>query len=84
VKGYEFGLENGQPAFLKSWSEEEEFRIGDFMEILFTIAPGRTASRLCTGVRHWRDGPFTGPVATRGRHRWYERAVVHVAWIKAS
>jgi hypothetical protein len=29
IKGYELGLENGQPAFLKSWSEEEEFRIGD-------------------------------------------------------
>ena len=58
IKGYELGLENGQPAFLKSWSEEEEFRIGDFVEILSTMAPGQTASKLCTGTRWWRDGPF--------------------------
>lgn len=58
IKGYELGLENGQPAFLKSWSEEEEFRIGDFVEILADIAPGQTASKLCTGVRSWKRGPF--------------------------
>jgi hypothetical protein len=45
IKGYEIGSENDQPAFLKSWSEEEEFRIGDFVEILSTIAPGQTASK---------------------------------------
>jgi hypothetical protein len=51
-------LENGQPAFLKSWSKDEEFRIGDFVEILSTMPPGQTASKLCTGNRWWRDGPY--------------------------
>ena len=64
IKGYELGLENGQPAFLKSWPEEEEFRIGDFVEILSTIAPGQTASKLCTGTRWWRNGPFVSPPET--------------------
>ncbi len=58
VKGYQLGLENGQPAFLRSWPKEEEFRIADFVEILSTIGAGQTASKLCTGTRWWRNGPF--------------------------
>ena len=58
IKGYELGLENGQPAFLKSWSEEEEFTINDFVEILAEIPPDKNASRLCTGIRLYRHGPF--------------------------
>lgn len=58
VKGYEFGLENGQPAFLREWPKEEEFTIGHFVEILAEIAPGQTASKLCTGTGRRKDGPF--------------------------
>jgi hypothetical protein len=58
VKGYQLGLENGQPAFLRSWAKEEEFTIGDFVEILADITPGKTASRLCTGTGRRKDGPF--------------------------
>lgn len=58
VKGYQLGLENGQPAFLRSWSEDEEFTINDFVEILAEIPAGKTQSRLCTGVRLYRHGPF--------------------------
>jgi hypothetical protein len=50
VKGYELGLENGQPAFLRSWPEEEEFTINDFVEIFADIPADKTASKLCTGV----------------------------------
>jgi len=58
VKDYQLGIENGQPAFLRPWPKEEEFRINDFVEILADIAPGQAASKLCTGVRFWKDGPF--------------------------
>jgi len=58
VKGYQLGLENAQPAFRRSWSKEEEFTIGDFVGILAGIPPGKTASRLCTGVGRFEHGPF--------------------------
>jgi hypothetical protein len=41
VKGYQLGLENAQPAFLRSWPEEEEFTIGTFVEILSEISPDK-------------------------------------------
>ena len=58
VKGYQLGLENGQPAFLRSWPEEEEFTIAHFVTILAEIPPGATASRLLTGTGRRQDGPF--------------------------
>jgi hypothetical protein len=58
VKGYELGLENGRPAFLRDWPKEEEFRIGDFVAILAETPPGQTASKLCTGTGRREDGPF--------------------------
>ena len=58
MKGYQLGLENAQPAFLRSWPEEEEFTIGTFVEILSEISPDKTASRLCMGIRLYRHGPF--------------------------
>ena len=41
MKGYQLGLENAQPAFLRSWPEEEEFTIGTFVEILSEISPDK-------------------------------------------
>ena len=58
VKGYELGLENGQPAFLRSWPKEEEFTINHFVAILSEIRPGQTTSKLQTGTGPRKDGPF--------------------------
>jgi hypothetical protein len=58
VKGYHLGLENGQPAFLRPWPKEEEFTIADFVEILADIPAGKAASKLCTGVSFYKNGPF--------------------------
>jgi hypothetical protein len=58
VKSYRLGLKDGLPAFLEAWPEDEEFRIGDFVEIIAEIPPGATASRLSTGTGWWKEGPF--------------------------
>jgi hypothetical protein len=58
VKGYELGLENGQPAFLRDWPKEEEFSIGHFVATLAEIPPGQTSSKLLTGTGRREDGPF--------------------------
>ena len=58
VRSYRLGLENDLPAFLALWRPEEEFRIGDFVELLCEIPPGGTASKLLTGTGHRKDGPF--------------------------
>lgn len=58
VKGYELGLENGLPAFLRSWPESDEFTIGDFVAILAEMLPGGSPSKLHTGTGWRKDGPF--------------------------
>lgn len=58
VKGYQLGLENGLPAFLRSWPESDEFTIGQFVAIIAEIPPGGRASKLHTGTGRRKDGPF--------------------------
>jgi len=58
VRSYRLGLENELPVFTTPWRVDEEFRIGDFVELLCEIPPGGTASRLLTGTGQRRDGPF--------------------------
>lgn len=58
VKGYQLGLTNGLPAFLRPRPESDEFTIGDFVTILAEIPPDATASKLHTGTGWRKDGPF--------------------------
>jgi len=58
VRAYRLGLENDQPVFTEPWRDEEEFRIGDFVELLCEIPPGGMASKLLTGTGHRKDGPL--------------------------
>jgi hypothetical protein len=58
VRSYRLGLENDLPSFLALWRPEEEFTINQFVAILCEIQPGGTASKLCTGTGHRKDGPL--------------------------
>jgi hypothetical protein len=58
VRSYRLGLENDLPVFTAPWRDEEEFRIGDFVELLCEIPPGGTASKLLTGTGFRKDGPL--------------------------
>jgi hypothetical protein len=58
VKGYQLGLANGLPAFLRSRLESDEFTIGDFVMILGEIPRGGTTSKLHTGTGRRSDGPL--------------------------
>ncbi len=58
VRSYRLGLENDLPVFTEPWRDEEEFRIGDFVELLCEIPLGGTASKLLTGTGHRKDGPL--------------------------
>ena len=58
IRSYRLGLENDQPVFTEEWHPEEEFRIGDFVELLCEIPPGGTASKLLTGTGLRKDGPL--------------------------
>ena len=58
VRSYPLGLKDNAPVFTAPWRHEEEFRIGDFVELLSEIPPGGTASKLCTGGGFRKDGPL--------------------------
>ena len=58
VRSYRLGLENDLPVFTALWRREEEFRIGDFVALLWEIPPGGTASKLLTGTGQRKDGPL--------------------------
>ena len=58
VRGYRLGLKDNAPVFMTPWRDEEEFRIGDFVELLCEIPPGGAASKLLTGTGFRKDGPL--------------------------
>jgi len=58
VRGCRLGLENDLPVFMTPWRVDEEFRIGDVVELLSEIPPGGAASKLFTGTGFRKDGPF--------------------------
>jgi hypothetical protein len=58
VRSYRLGLENDLPMVSALGRADEEFRIGDFVELLCEIPPGGTASKLLTGTGLRKDGPF--------------------------
>jgi len=58
VRSYRLRLENDQPVFTQEWRDGEEFRIGDFVELLCEIPPGGTASKLLTGTGFRAAGPL--------------------------
>jgi len=58
VRSYRLGLKDNAPVFTALWRPEEEFRVGDFVAILYEIPPGGTASKLLTGTGLRKDGPL--------------------------
>ena len=58
VRGYRLGLKDNAPVFMTPWQIDEEFRIGNFVELLCEIPPGGTASKLLTGTGLRKDGPL--------------------------
>jgi hypothetical protein len=58
VRDYRLGLADGLPALLRSWPKEEEFTVGEFVEILAEIPKDSSASKLHTGTGRRKDGPL--------------------------
>jgi hypothetical protein len=58
VRSYRLGLKDNAPVFTALWRSEEEFTIGQLVAILCEIPTGGIASKLHTGSRHRKDGPF--------------------------
>jgi hypothetical protein len=58
VRKYTLGLDNNAPMLMESRNPEEEFTIGDFVQILSEIEPGGGASKLHIGWNTRKAGPF--------------------------
>jgi hypothetical protein len=58
VKGYRLGLVDDLPAIINPGAAMDGFTINELVAILAELAPGQTASKLCTGTGRRKDGPF--------------------------